>query len=142
MTGGRGITAVLGGLVLPLLCAGSAAADLGPIELISKSATEQAGEALAPAISADGRFVAFQGTIDGLRGIFRKDLETGEIATVAAGSAYEENEASPADASAPSISADGRYISFTTRAPLDAAAIIEPHSSDALRRRYEYLAQL
>lgn len=130
MRGRRWIAAALGGLVLPLLCAGTAAAELGPIQLVSKSATEQAGEALSPAISADGRYVAFQGTIDGLRGVFRKDLETGAVAPVAAGSAYEEEEGSAADASAPSISADGRYVSFTTRAPLDPADDTEPGSSD------------
>ncbi|MGA8745834.1 MAG: hypothetical protein WB507_08215 [Solirubrobacterales bacterium] len=126
----RWIAAALGGVLLSLLCAGSAAAELGPIQLVSKSATEQAEEALAPEISADGRYLAFQGTIDGRRGVFRKDLETGEVATVAAGSAYEEEEESAADARAPSISADGRYVSFTTSAPLDPAEDTEPHSSD------------
>ena len=64
-------------------------------------------------LSADGRYLAFQGTIGGLRGVFRKDLETG---AVAAGRGRERlrSEGPSADASAPSISADGRYVSFTT----------------------------
>ncbi len=112
-----------------LLGPGTAAADFGPIQLVSKSAGEQAAAALAPAITADGRYLAFQGTIGGLRGVFRKDLETGAVATVAAGSAYEAK-APGADSGAPSISADGRYVSFTTKAPLDPADDTQPGSSD------------
>jgi hypothetical protein len=100
-----------------LLVPGTATASFGPIQLVSKSATEQADEAISPAISADGRYLAFRGTIGGLRGVFRKDLESGAVAAVAAGSAYESG--GTADAGAPSISADGRYVSFTTKAPLD-----------------------
>jgi Tol biopolymer transport system component len=105
-----------------------AAADFGPIQLVSKSATEQAEEAVAPALSADGRYLAFQGTIGGLKGVFRKDLQTGAVLPVAVGGAYEEGLA--ADASAPSISADGRYVSFTTEAPLDPVDDTQPDSSD------------
>jgi WD40-like Beta Propeller Repeat len=107
----------------------AALADLGPIELVSKSASEQADEALAPVLSADGRYVAFQGAIGGLAGVFRKDLQTGAVTPVAAGSAYEE-EASAFDAAAPSISADGRFVSFTTTAPLDPIDDVQPQSSD------------
>ncbi len=108
---------------------GTAIADFGPIQLVSKSAGEQAASALAPAISADGRYLAFQGTIGGLRGVFRRDLETGAVVPVAAGSAYESG--SPgADSSAPAISADGRYVSFTTKTPLDPSNDIQPASSD------------
>jgi Tol biopolymer transport system component len=98
--------------------ASPAAAELGPIRLASKSAVQQAGEALAPAISADGRYLAFQGTIGGLKGVFRKDLQSGAVAPVCAGGAYESG-APCADAAAPSISADGRYVAFTTATPLD-----------------------
>lgn len=104
-----------------LLAPAMAAADFGPIQLVSKSPVEQAATATAPAISADGRYLAFQGTIGGLRGVFRKDLETGAVETVAAGDAYDLPKGSAFDASAPSISADGRYVSFTTKAPLDQA---------------------
>ncbi len=60
---------------------GPAAADFGPIQLVSKSTRRAGRRALAPAISADGRYLAFQGTIGGLRGVFREDLETGAVAT-------------------------------------------------------------
>jgi len=105
------------GILAVLLAPGTAAASFGPIQLVSKSPTEQADEAISPVISADGRYLAFRGTIGGLRGVFRKDLESGAVAAVATGSAYGGGGA--ADASAPSISADGRYVSFTTKAPLD-----------------------
>jgi Tol biopolymer transport system component len=98
--------------------ASPAAAEFGPIRLASKSAVQQAGEAVAPSISADGRYLAFQGTIGGLKGVFRKDLQSGAVVPVCVGSAYESG-APCADAAAPSISADGRYVAFTTAAPLD-----------------------
>jgi Tol biopolymer transport system component len=105
------------GILAVLLAPGTATASFGPIQLVSKSPTEQADEAISPVISADGCYLAFRGTIGGLRGVFRKDLESGAVAAVATGSAYGGGGA--ADASAPSISADGRYVSFTTKAPLD-----------------------
>jgi Tol biopolymer transport system component len=121
--------------IVPLLAATAAlpipgaAASFGPIELVSTSAAEQAGEALTPALAADGRYLAFRGTVGGLRGVFRKDLETGAVEPVAAGSVNEKN-APGTDAAAPSISADGRYVSFTTKTPLDEADDAQPSSSD------------
>ncbi|HEX7245531.1 MAG TPA: hypothetical protein VF245_08210 [Solirubrobacterales bacterium] len=105
------------------------AADFGPIRLVSKSSGEQAVVGQAPAISADGRYLAFEGTIEGLKGVFRKSLATGVVAAVAAGSAYEAK-APKADASAPSISADGRYVSFTTRTAIDPVDDTQKESSD------------
>jgi hypothetical protein len=92
-------------------------AEPGPIQLVSKSGTEQADVGEAPALSADGRYLAFQGTIDGLSGVFREDLASGALAPVAAGTTFPPG--AGADAAAPSISADGRYVSFTTAAQLD-----------------------
>lgn len=97
-----------------------ASAEFEPIRLISKDALEQADSASEPALSADGRYVAFQASLGGREGVFREDLETGEVVPVATGSAYL-NGSPGADADAPSISADGRYVSFTTAAPLDPA---------------------
>jgi hypothetical protein len=114
----RLVPAALLALVAGCFAASPAAAELGPIRLASRTAAQQAGEAAAPAISADGRYLAFQGAIGGQRGVFRKDLQTGAVAAVAAGSADEAN-APGADAAAPSISADGRYVAFTTVARLD-----------------------
>lgn len=109
--------------VLAVLCllylAASAAAEFGPIRLISSIPPEQATEADSPAISADGRFLAFQGTIDeGRQGVFRLDLDSGDLARV---STSDPGEFIPAAARAagPSISADGRYVSFMTKARLD-----------------------
>lgn len=103
-----------------------ALADLGPIQLVSKSAAEQADEAAAPALSADGRYLAFQGTLDGVSGVFRRDLRSGALETVAGAA-----DLGPGfDAAAPSISADGRYVSFNTRAPLDPLDDSEPSSFD------------
>jgi Tol biopolymer transport system component len=116
-------------LAATLLAPATAVADFGPIGLLSKSTAEQATAAFAPVISADGRYLAFQGTIGGLRGVFRKHLETGAVEAVAAGSAYVEK-APSADSSAPSISADGRYVSFTTRTPLDPTDDLQASSSD------------
>ncbi len=96
----------------------AAAAEPGPIRLVSQVPAEQAQEATETALSADGRFLAFQGTIGGLKGVFREDLSSGSIVPVAAGPAGGASAGTPADADAPSISADGRYVSFTTRAPL------------------------
>ena len=89
-------------------------AEPGPIELVSKNGAEQADFAITPALSADGRYVAFNGLIGGKQGIFRKDLRTGAVRPVFAPDAY----ASPPNVSEPAISADGGYVSFTTPASL------------------------
>jgi Tol biopolymer transport system component len=100
-----------------LSVAPAARADFGPIELVSKSATAQATVAITPAISADGRYVAFAGQIGGREGVFRKDLQTGELVLVATLGGRFLGEAAPT--AHPSISADGRYVAFVTKAPLD-----------------------
>ncbi len=120
---------VLVALCLAGLDVAPAQAELGPIQLVSKSATEQADSATEPAISADGRFVVFQATIGGLKGVFRKELETGSLRAVVAGDAYAPG-ATGADAKAPSISADGRYVSFTTSSRLDPTNDLQATSSD------------
>jgi hypothetical protein len=113
-------------LVLLLACSHAPArADVfGPISLASESAVPGSSEnqqveyAHDAVISADGRYVAFDGSYAGLTGVWRRDLETGAVEAVAA-----ENPLDPAisapDADLPSISADGRYVSFTTTAALD-----------------------
>ena len=86
----------------------------GPISLVSESATQQAVYAHDPAISGDGRYVAFDGFFGGKTGVFRRDLATGAVEEVAAGAA----ETPAGSAELPSISEDGRYVSFTTTAAL------------------------
>ena len=64
----RTLVAILFALGVAGVVALPAAAEFGPIRLVSRSAAQQAGEAVAPAISADGRYLAFQGTIGGREG--------------------------------------------------------------------------
>ncbi|HTZ65314.1 MAG TPA: hypothetical protein VMB51_14515 [Solirubrobacteraceae bacterium] len=93
-----------------LLAPASARADVfSPISLVSYGAVDgsgfvqQAEYAHDSAISADGRYVAFDGAIGGVTGVWRRDLDTGVIEQVAGG-----------DAAMPSISENGQYVSFTT----------------------------
>jgi WD40-like Beta Propeller Repeat len=89
-----------------------------PISLVSVSAAEQAGRADQPAISLNGRFVAFWANFGGFTGVWRRDLASSAIEPVAVGRI-----GTPAGrAELPSISADGRYVSFTTTAPLREAS--------------------
>lgn len=126
------VRAILATTVALLAVPTIVAAAPGPATLVSLNDREQADRAVAPALSADGRYVAFEGAIAGLSGVFRKDLSTGALEVVAAGNAYAQPGASsPADASGPSISADGRYVSFTTVARLEPAG-----DMDALRDVY------
>ena len=97
-------------LVATLSLAGSAHADVfGPISLASENSVQQADYAHDPAISGNGRYVAFDGSFGGVTGVWRRDLQTGTVEQVAG-----------TDAELPSISADGRYVSFTTTARLTA----------------------
>jgi hypothetical protein len=99
------IALLVAGIALSL--AAPAGADVfEPIRLVSANATapaEQADFARDPAISADGDYVAFDGAFDGETGVWRRDLASGVVEKVAGG-----------DARLPSISEEGRYISFTT----------------------------
>lgn len=88
--------------------------------LVSSTGAIEADEASSPAIAADGRYVAFTGSFNGVKGVYRKDLQTGELALVA-GADAEAPALSAPDAGAPSISGEGRYVSFTTTTPLDPA---------------------
>jgi WD40 repeat protein len=130
-------------LAAPMTWAGTAIADVfGPIELASESSgvvpqedREQAEYAHDPAVSANGEYVAFDGSVGGVSGVWRRDLQTGEVQPVAVGvlapsgkCALEPStpepsdpstQESPCNAELPSISADGRYVSFTTTAALD-----------------------
>jgi WD40-like Beta Propeller Repeat len=92
-----------------LLAASPASADVfGSISLVSQGAlggvaAQQAEYAHDTAISADGHYVVFDGSIGGVRGVWRRDLQTGELQQVAGG-----------DAELPSVSEHGQYVSFTT----------------------------
>lgn len=80
----------------------------GPISLVSEGSVdggpaEQVEYAHDAAISADGRYITFDGSIGGVTGVWRRDLASDVIEQVAGGGA-----------SRPSISANGQYVSFTT----------------------------
>ena len=87
-------------------CAGPAQAAYGPFALVagSPSLRLQADYAYDAAISANGEYVAYTGSIASQPGIYRQDLATGEVQVVALG----------ADTGVPSISENGQYVSFTT----------------------------
>ena len=91
----------------------------GDVALVSSDAAwAQANNAsYEPAISADGRYVAFQSQATNLvspatslKQIFRKDLVTGEVRLVSASAAGDEGNSGLSES--PSISADGRYVAF------------------------------
>ncbi|HVW48471.1 MAG TPA: hypothetical protein VHA76_15550 [Solirubrobacterales bacterium] len=125
--------AALAATLASLLAAGPAAAEFGPIRLVSRTFASQAREASEPVLSADGHYMALRAVMDGGQmGVFRVDLETGEVTRVETGAAPEGSvKAEPlATAKAPSISADGRYVSFTTTAPLAPALDPQPGTED------------
>jgi hypothetical protein len=110
-------------LSIVLASAAGASADLGAPTLVSVSDREQADSAITPVMSGDGRYVAFRATLGGVSGVYRKDLSNGAVDFVAGAAAYLTGAAAATsgnDAAEPSISADGRFVSFTTAAPLDA----------------------
>lgn len=96
----------------------------GTTTLVSESAEGGStgdGGSFEPAISRDGRFVAFTsdatdltaGAVSGARDVFVRNLETGRTRLVSRTS-----EGAPAGggANGPAISADGRYVTFATLA--------------------------
>jgi hypothetical protein len=109
-------------VTLPVCAAdpSGASAAFAPATLLSRSPQLQFDEADSPAIASEGGFVAFRGSIDGVAGIYRRDLSSGEVAPVAIANAADPAISAP-EAAAPSISADGRYIAFTSTADLDPA---------------------
>ena len=61
-------------LALALGCAQADADVFGSISLVSASPTEQADYAHDPAISGNGRYVVFDGSIGGVTGVWRREL--------------------------------------------------------------------
>ncbi|MBI5869949.1 MAG: PD40 domain-containing protein [Actinobacteria bacterium] len=93
--------------------------ETGETRLVSVAAGGEPGnrESQQPAISADGRFVAFrsaatnlvQGDTNGKADVFLKDMQTGKVTRVSVGAEGSEGNE---DSEQPAISADGRYIAF------------------------------
>jgi WD40-like Beta Propeller Repeat len=106
----RRLLALLAGSALAVLlavCATAQADIFGGISLVSESPGQQAEYAHDPAMSANGRYVVFDGSYGGVTGVWRRDQQTRAVEQVAGG-----------DAELPSISESGRYVSFTTTATL------------------------
>jgi hypothetical protein len=125
MRGARALLAAVALAAALLASVTAARADVfKPIQLASDehvlsagglcAACEQALYAHDPAISANGRYVAFDGFMRGLTGVWRRNLESGVVEPVSVG-----EPGTPAgSAELPSISAEGQYVSFTTQAAL------------------------
>lgn len=105
------IAAVLaaGVVVDPPSAMADATGVFGPIELVSSGALaegEQPQQGLyadEPVISGDGQYVAMHGSFGGTEGVWRRDLANDRLELVA-----------PGNATLPSISEEGRFVSFTT----------------------------
>ncbi len=93
-------------LAVALWSASGAQAAFTEATLVSGSPALQlqADYAYEAVISASGEYVAFTGSVASQPGVYRKDLGTGALELVAAG----------AGTDTPSLSANGRYVSFTT----------------------------
>jgi hypothetical protein len=70
---------------------------------------QQFQEANEPAMSQSTEYVVFQGLLAGTNGLWRRNVRTGEVQPVIESIA----------ASSPSISAEGRYVAFTTTEDLE-----------------------
>ncbi len=115
------ITAAFASVALLLLLAAvPVRADVfSPIELesagtIGGGELQQAEYAHAEELSADGQYVVFEGSAGGARGIWRVNLATREFQEVAGGEGEPAVGGATFDARMPSISADGRYVSFAS----------------------------
>ena len=88
---------------------------------ISSTGVQGDGDSYVPAISADGRFVAFEsiagnlvpGDTNNTWDVFVRDLQAGTTERVSVGSGGTEGDSFSWSAS---ISADGRFVAFTSRA--------------------------
>jgi Tol biopolymer transport system component len=112
-----------GSVVLALLLLPAASAGPGaPFRVsVSTDGAQANGRSFVPAISADGRFVAFysdasnlvEGDANGLHDVFVNDRRTGETTRISVDSSgAEAND----DSFAPAINADGRFVTFSSAA--------------------------
>lgn len=108
-------------LLLGLLLSANAAADTLERVSVSSSGEQANGESSAPAISADGKTVAFASSASNLvdgdnnnaRDIFVRDRTTGKTERISLNASGGEANGGSSD---PSISADGRYVAFVSNA--------------------------
>ena len=89
------------------------------VSILNNGNQSDFGWSASPSMSADGRFVAFESCSDNLVSndtnesldVFVRDMQTGEIQRV---SVSDDGMQLDSASYAPSISADGRYVAFTT----------------------------
>jgi len=96
------------------------------VSVSTKGAQAKTYASLSSSISADGRYVAFvslaanlvTGDTNNFWDVFVHDRQSGETSrvSVASSGAQGNNNSSEASGALPSISADGRYVAFTSRA--------------------------
>ncbi len=99
------LSVCLAALALAVASASASADVFGTISLLSASPFEQADYAHDAAVSGNGQYVVFDGSFGGVTGVWRRETRPGgRVEQVAGG-----------DAELPSISANGQYVSFTTR---------------------------
>ena len=109
-----GLSAVA--LAAPALTSPPARADVfGTITMLSASPFGQAEFAHDPALSEDGDYVVFDGSVAGVRGVWRRETRPGATLEEVAGG----------DATLPSVSADGEFVSFTTNEGSELAGITD-----------------
>ncbi len=111
---------------LALLLAGPVSAATPSTERVSVSSSGEQGnqESWSPSISADGRFVAFMsfatdlvaGDTNGADDTFVRDRKRGTTELVSVSTAGEHGNGDAFPAYGPSISADGRFVAFQSRA--------------------------
>lgn len=143
-------TATALAVIATLLVSGAEPADATPgrTELVSVSETGVAGDdgSLAPAVSADGRYVAFAseatdlvpGDTNDSLDIFVRDLATGTTERVSVAS--DGSEANDGSYS-PDISGDGRYVVFWSAATnLDATGERGVYVRDRVAGTTEYVS--
>lgn len=113
-----GLLVVLG-LLSTVMLPAAARAELSDSSLLSGTSLLQFDSAEAPALAREGNYVAFEGSLAGVSGIWRRDLQTGAVEAVVTDEPVKGEPGEFTVNAAPSISADGRYIAFTTTADLE-----------------------
>jgi len=119
----RALALPVGGVVLALLLLPAARGALGVTKRVSVASAGTQGNrhSVAPAISADGRFVAFysdasnlvDGDTNGARDVFVRDRTSGTTTRVSIDGAGAQGNS---HSFAPAISADGRFVAFSSDA--------------------------
>ena len=132
---GRGAyRALLAGLAIGLILLPSAGAAAGVTTRLSVATGggQADGRSFVPAVSSDGRYVAFYsdatnlvtGDANNARDVFVRDLQSGETTRVSVASAGTE---ANGDSFEPAISADGRFVTFSSAA----TNLVSADSNDA-----------